>query len=1081
MFNVTFISQSEKKGIKRVQAVLDRYAIRISDNTWNTDITQEGLKVVYETLKKITTKQVAVCCYKKTKGNMVLFWSLGKTIQREGNAISVHKHKKEKKYFNPHHVRIGSICLRIAGLFHDVGKINSQFQEKLSSSTPQADDIRHELISYFIFHEYCDNPNISFEEAWKNSKQKIANFIIQDKNFNEFKAINNWQDLTGFLILTHHRLLTSARLSTDSFSLNKELNLKNYYQQELEKLSNIELIYDKNKFSQIEKNINTALSLMKRNTINSSKSITDLNFWFATSIFTRACFIFADHEQSGIKLKHEKDLNSDDIIKQGKVSKTLYANTTTNYLNKRKYYNQDLNWHLNNVARRASEIIIEASNMNLPSISDNTIDKLLNPCAIDKFLWQNEVVNYFSNIKEQSLILNLAGTGAGKTRANVLALAALNRSQERKFRFSTALNLRSLTLQTIDSYKNQLGFSGNELIGIIGDDNVSKLFTENNNKSSEPLKVLDTEENDNDFFKDYKVSNNEQLTTPQFLDFFLGLSVKKGNKVTKLKTSNKKSKILAAPALVSTIDFLNDAGDLRKQGNHSLSLLRLMHNDLILDEIDSYEPEALVSVCRIIMLSAMFGNNIIVSSATLSQNCAAVIKIAFEKGCALNKSLNISLKSESSQREKIFFISNHQKPEQYNYENSFLDEYSSYIERMLSVNNKSTKKAMILKCDQNQNSLYEAIVKDTLEKHESFRHSFDNKKISFGLIRLGNIKNVVSLTQYLSEHPLIKDKVKICCYHSQHTLLQRQYIEEKLEFLLNRKGEVPNFKKDDDFKKEIDNFIGEDIIFIVVASPVAEIGRDFDFDWGICEPSSTQSIVQTAGRINRHREVEVKEPNFSIMEWNLNSLTENKNDMIFYRPGLDHKIKKERQPVVSFSSMIKAKNKTQSMTDLIDESEISHKLDASLKFKKDIRNKEKHLFSELDNFFLSNRLQESEKIFSNSSLMYHFYNADFHKKYLLRDKNGQIENYIHIQDSNNVTLNYYDKGVLYTQPYDVSIEKTLENSWLIASDGYIRDKQEILSIDDFDSYSIRINSYDIFKENLIYSPSLGLYKKSRTK
>jgi len=81
MFNVTFISQSEKKGIKRVQAVLDRYAIRISDNTWNTDITQEGLKVVYETLKKITTKQVAVCCYKKTKGNMVLFWSLGKTIQ----------------------------------------------------------------------------------------------------------------------------------------------------------------------------------------------------------------------------------------------------------------------------------------------------------------------------------------------------------------------------------------------------------------------------------------------------------------------------------------------------------------------------------------------------------------------------------------------------------------------------------------------------------------------------------------------------------------------------------------------------------------------------------------------------------------------------------------------------------------------------------------------------------------------------------------------------------------------------------------------------------------------------------------
>ena len=32
-----------------------------------------------------------------------------------------------------------------------------------------------------------------------------------------------------------------------------------------------------------------------------------------------------------------------------------------------------------------------------------------------------------------------------------------------------------------------------------------------------------------------------------------------------------------------------------------------------------------------------------------------------------------------------------------------------------------------------------------------------------------------------------------------------------------------------------------------------EVGRDHDFDWAIIDASSVQSIVQTAGRVNRHR------------------------------------------------------------------------------------------------------------------------------------------------------------------------------------------------------------------------------------
>lgn len=56
--------------------------------------------------------------------------------------------------------------------------------------------------------------------------------------------------------------------------------------------------------------------------------------------------------------------------------------------------------------------------------------------------------------------------------------------------------------------------------------------------------------------------------------------------------------------------------------------------------------------------------------------------------------------------------------------------------------------------------------------------------------------------------------------------------------------------------------------FIVIATPVEEVGRDHDFDWAIIDASSVQSIVQTAGRVNRHRLEKVQQPNIVIPEWN---------------------------------------------------------------------------------------------------------------------------------------------------------------------------------------------------------------------
>lgn len=42
----TFISQCEKKALKKTRWVLDAFADRIGDNIWQTVITKEGLNTV---------------------------------------------------------------------------------------------------------------------------------------------------------------------------------------------------------------------------------------------------------------------------------------------------------------------------------------------------------------------------------------------------------------------------------------------------------------------------------------------------------------------------------------------------------------------------------------------------------------------------------------------------------------------------------------------------------------------------------------------------------------------------------------------------------------------------------------------------------------------------------------------------------------------------------------------------------------------------------------------------------------------------------------------------------------------------
>ena len=75
---VTFISQCEKKALKKTRRVLDAFADRIGDNTWQTVITQEGLNTVKKMLRQTASKSTAVSCHWiRSRSRSQFLWVVG--------------------------------------------------------------------------------------------------------------------------------------------------------------------------------------------------------------------------------------------------------------------------------------------------------------------------------------------------------------------------------------------------------------------------------------------------------------------------------------------------------------------------------------------------------------------------------------------------------------------------------------------------------------------------------------------------------------------------------------------------------------------------------------------------------------------------------------------------------------------------------------------------------------------------------------------------------------------------------------------------------------------------------------------
>jgi CRISPR-associated endonuclease/helicase Cas3 len=825
--HVFFVSACEKRALKKTRAVLDSFALRTGEKAWVTPITAEGLHEVRTALKRVATRQTAVACYRNEgRQRMKLLWIVGSrnAFGPDGHFPAAYRLAQSSSPVAAG-MRVAALLAQAAGWGHDFGKASTLFQAKLRVAAPIKDSVRHEWVSMRLLQSL--RAGKTWDEAWPalTSLKQLQRLDLE-------KGLQSAADALDYLVVTHHRLLGPKQSET-------EPDASNHFSGAPVELAPAAALSSK-PFEAVQ----SLLERIEKQTEGGKPPA----YWRAVSVYARAALIMADHTVSARNYT-------------GKASDgPLFANT------KGQALDQPLEWHLNEVAHAASDFAYRIGTLRLPGLSEQSVEAICRPAGHACYQWQDRAADALAAFRRESevpmLALNMASTGSGKTRMNARAACVL--AQDR-VRFAVALNLRALTLQTGDAYRGQLGIGADELACIIGDRITQRLHSQ-----GAALATPD-DADENEAEAEFEATLGE-FEMPAWLEAFAS-----GKRHFKT--------ITGAPILISTIDFLIAAGMPHRQGHHVAALLRLIDSDLVLDEVDGYDPKPLVAVLRLVQMAALFGRNVICSTATLAEPVAQAVYQAYLSGAELRAALQgaaaptfaCGLFDNSPLAVEIFRHGSGQ---------AFEAIYRQRIERQRQKSTQAVERLPYLQtvAERTVAAWQQAVLAAVRRLHgdHAWRHSASGKRISFGLVRMANIQQAIETAKFLAAEIA---HAKVACYHSQDFLIQRFLKEQTLDRLLCRHAGNQAIESDPDIRETLAASPFEEILFIVVATPVEEIGRDHDFDWAVIEPSSTRSLVQTAGRVNRHRHAAIQQPNIALLQYN-HRWARGEN-IVFCKPGYE--------------------------------------------------------------------------------------------------------------------------------------------------------------------------------------------------
>jgi len=930
---VTFVAQCEKKALNKTRRVLDSFANRIGDRTWQTVITDEGLQAVKKLLRKTVSKNTAVACHwMRSRSRSELVWIVGnrRKFNYEG-VVPVSTTEKDilrQNWENDwHYLPLIKSLTALAALFHDWGKSSEFFQEKLVHGKKVGDPLRHEWISVlFINAMVAGKPDREWLTALSEGEldsdkliYSVGQYCHKEK-VRPLRGLSDVVSIISWLILSHHRLpaiknYKEKTFATDMGKLLKKIESDWGYQN---RVSAAEYQENESRCFDFYKGLpSKSKAWMTQAKKHAARLLENLELleqamadgsWRLIMQHCRLALMLGDHYYSSL----EPDNKNREKIKE----LDLFANTDR----KTGDLLQTLDEHLVGVTKQAvrnAHMIPAFENIRseLPRAFDIKALKRKSPYS---FRWQDVAVAKIKQWREGQkelnseqfgfFVVNMASTGEGKTFANAKIMRALSPDED-SLRYILALGLRTLTLQTGDEYRERIGLGSDELVVLIGSRAVLNLHKKNQ---------LDTEEIQL-FGSESVVSllGNELNFDSAIPDDFLRTVL----------NSKKDRQFLYAPVLSCTIDHIMGGTETTRGGRWLLPVLRLMSSDLVIDEIDDFTGEDLIAIGRLIHLAGMLGRKVMISSATIPPDIAEGYLNAYQAGWSVfarmrGRCQSIGCAWVDEFKTRVSSVEGSRS--------DYLRQHQLFVKsRVESLRKEIVKrKAEIVPCHSDEESeenvrnyYYSTIQEAVLKKHQDHfvTDNESGKQVSFGVVRVANIKPCIELTRYFlnAEWP---DDIEVRCmaYHSQQVLIMRNAQEKHLDEVLKRKTDESVFANPQ-IRSHLNQIKAKNVIFILLATPVEEVGRDHDFDWAVIEPSSYRSFIQLAGRVLRHRRLktDISKPNIALMQFNLKGMLGKKP--AFSRPGYE-----------SYSDKLS----THDLASLLDERLLGERLDAELRISK---------------------------------------------------------------------------------------------------------------------------------------------------
>ena len=965
--NILLVSQCSKRALTETRRILDQFAERRGDRTWQTPITQAGLDTLRRLLKKTARKNTAVAChwirgldYSEvlwTVGDARAFNSQG-AVPTNTTTRNILRGDDENDW---HQIPAISALTALAALLHDLGKATEAFQNRLSSpGLRERNHYRHEWVSVRMFQAFVGTDDdagwlqrlasaadgstdaAAFEALWLDH---AAGRLLRDgldlkedrPHLNPFVVLPPLAQAIAWLVLTHHRLPCKPVSNTADASEEAREEGGIHWRRFGAKpqflnrghldglLQQINADWNEPRESTSTANLhahwNFPLGLPVGNPAwrkQAARFARKLQALPASTVSTlwpfdpfvahvaRLCLMLADHHYSSLGLQKPAQAGSplrDQPVPERAVhlqpEAKLYANTTCNAAGK-TVRNQTLDEHLLGVQAHASAITHALPSLvrNLPALLHHRCLKKRNTNT--RFQWQGKAADLAASVRHHAaehgaFIVNMASTGCGKTLGNARIMNALA-DPKLGLRCAFAMGLRTLTLQTGRSFQRDLGLGDDQLAIKVGGAASREMFA----------------------YYEAQAEATGSASAQALLDEG-GQVLFEGNDqhplLMRLTSDVQTRSLLAAPLLVCTIDHLTPATESLRGGRQIAPMLRLMTGDLVLDEPDDFDMADLPALTRLVHWAGLLGSRVLLSSATLPPALVEGLYLAYRDGRAHYQRHRGERPDEPPKLCCLWVDEFAQTHRDRANAADFRAAHAEFVQhRCVALAKAEVRRRAELvplpadwrgldKAARRENFAHFVLQRAWSMHQDAQNHSIDTatgKRVSFGLIRMANIDPLfdVALAMFRLGSPAANVRIHLCVYHSQFPLLTRSGIEHQLDTVLDRRtdanaavgAEDPSLARPA-VRALLTQHPEPHHLFIVLGSPVTEVGRDHDYDWAVVEPSSMRSLIQLAGRVRRHRAGSVERINMAVLDSNLRSLEQkNTGDAVFCKPGFEMKL-----------------------------------------------------------------------------------------------------------------------------------------------------------------------------------------------